>query len=50
MFGDATAAMEWLQDPNLATYNKPPISLLGSDEGFEHVKTLLMRIEYGNLA
>ena len=50
VFGDAAVALEWLQDPNLATYDKPPISLLGTDDGFIHLKNLLKRIEYGNLA
>ncbi len=50
VFGDSAVALEWLQDPNLATYDKPPISLLGTDDGFTHLKNLLKRIEYGNLA
>jgi chaperonin GroES len=50
VFGNKAAGMEWLQEPNIATFDKPPIALLSSNEGFERVKNLLMRIEYGNLA
>ncbi len=50
VFGSVELGRQWLEQPNLATYNVPPISLLGSEGGFEHVHQLLMRIEYGNLA
>ena len=50
VFEDRDIAKEWLNEPNLATDNKPPIALLGSDEGFSRVQTLLHRIEYGVLA
>lgn len=49
VFGDRVIASEWLQRPNLATDNRPPIALLGTQEGFHRVKTLLQRIEYGVL-
>jgi uncharacterized protein (DUF2384 family) len=50
VFGDTEIAEQWLQEPNLATDNNPPITLLGSDEGYARVKTLLERIDYGVLA
>jgi putative toxin-antitoxin system antitoxin component (TIGR02293 family) len=50
IFEDRRMAREWLNRPNLATDNKPPIALLGSEEGFLRVTTLLRRIEYGILA
>jgi putative toxin-antitoxin system antitoxin component (TIGR02293 family) len=50
IFEDPKAASEWLQTPNLATYNKPPVSLLGTPEGLALVENLLRRIETGNLA
>lgn len=50
IFGDRQVAKEWLSEPNLATDNKPPVALLGSDSGLLRVQTLLHRIEYGVLA
>lgn len=50
VFGDYTVATSWLREPNLATDNQSPISLLGTPNGFERVKNLLLRIQYGVLA
>jgi putative toxin-antitoxin system antitoxin component (TIGR02293 family) len=50
VFGDKTMALDWLQQPNLATDGRPPIDLLSTSDGFERVKNLLLRIEYGVLA
>ncbi len=50
VFEDNKVAKDWLNEPNLATDNKPPIALLGTEEGFSRVQTLLHRIEYGVLA
>jgi hypothetical protein len=50
VFEDPAVAEKWLNDPNLATDNLPPLVLLGTPEGFDRVKTLLQRIEYGVLA
>ncbi len=50
IFEDENAAKEWLNQPNLATDEKPPIALLGTEAGFLRVQTLLRRIEYGVLA
>lgn len=50
VFGDNLVAMEWIDDKNLALDNRAPIELIGTEEGFERVKTLLLRIQYGVLA
>jgi Protein of unknown function (DUF2384) len=50
VIGDKYKAHKWLSEPNLALDNKPPVDLLGTDEGYARVKTLLMRIETGILA
>jgi len=50
VFENEEVAREWLNQPNLATDEKPPIALLGTEEGFLRVQTLLHRIEYGVLA
>jgi uncharacterized protein (DUF2384 family) len=50
VFGDKHVGKEWLRKPNLATDNAPPINLLTTADGFERVKNLLLRIEYGVLA
>jgi putative toxin-antitoxin system antitoxin component (TIGR02293 family) len=50
IFEDPQFAQAWLNRPNLATDNKPPIALLGNEEGLARVETLLRRIEYGVLA
>ena len=47
---DAEQGVRWLSTPNLATDNRAPIELIGEKDGFERVKNLLMRIEYGVLA
>ena len=50
VFGLRELGRRWLEQPNLATHNLAPISLLGSEGGYKHVHQLLMRIESGNLA
>jgi len=50
IFGDKLTALNWLRQPNLATDDKAPIDLLGAPDGFNRVKHLLLRIEYGVLA
>jgi putative toxin-antitoxin system antitoxin component (TIGR02293 family) len=50
VFEDQEVAKDWLNEPNLATDNKPPIALLGTKDGLLRVETLLHRIEYGVLA
>jgi Protein of unknown function (DUF2384) len=50
VFGDNQAADKWLTQPNLMLDNKAPIDLLDTPAGFNIVRTLLLRIEYGVLA
>jgi uncharacterized protein (DUF2384 family) len=50
VFGDPQITKRWLKEPNMATGNKPPIELLGTEEGFARVQVLLRRIEAGVLA
>jgi len=50
IFGDSEIAKRWFQHPNLATDGQPPITLLGSENGYVRVKTLLDRIDYGVLS
>lgn len=47
---DKQQAFKWLSEPNPATDDKPPIDLLGDQSGYDRVKNLLLRIEYGVLA
>ena len=50
VFGDPGIAARWLQEPNLATDGQPPAALLESAQGYGRVRTLLDRIDYGDLA
>ncbi len=46
-FGDRDTAMLWLQDQNIQTGNKPPVSILGRPNGLQVVGTVLGQIKYG---
>ena len=46
-FGDRDTAMLWLQDRNIQTGNKPPVSILGRPNGLQIVGTVLGQIKYG---
>jgi len=50
VFGDEDLGKNWLLEPNMATDDKPPLSLLGTSGGLERVKNLLLRLQYGVLA
>lgn len=50
VFEDAAYAVSWLNQPNMATDDRPPIELLRSPKGFKVVENLLLRIRYGVLA
>ena len=50
VIGDRSKATQWLSEPNIATDNRAPIDLIGEKDGYERVKSLLLRIEYGVLA
>ena len=47
VFGDRDKAMFWLQDRNLQTGNRPPVSILGTPSGLQIVETVLGQIKYG---
>lgn len=49
VFEDPRVAEKWLKEPNLGTDNLPPLGLLETRGGFDRVKLLLQRIEYGVL-
>jgi hypothetical protein len=49
VIGDKRKATQWLSEPNNATDNRAPIDLIGERDGYERVKSLLMRVEYGVL-
>ena len=46
-FDDRDKAVRSLQEPNIPTGNKPPLSLIGTPKGFEAVETVLLQIQYG---
>ena len=46
-FGDRDTAMLWLQDRNIQTGDKPPVSILGRPNGLQIVGTVLGQIKYG---
>ncbi len=46
-FGDETDFRDWLAQKNLALGDRIPLQLLASPLGREHVKEVLLRIEWG---
>ena len=50
VIGSNEDAVKWLSEANPATDGRAPLDLLGDQEGYDRVKNLLMRIEYGVLA
>jgi len=46
-FDDDERATRWLQEPNIQTGNRPPVSLIGTPEGFATVESVLRQIQYG---
>ena len=46
-FDDEEKAGRWLQEPNMQTGNIPPVSLIGTPEGFAVVESVLHQIQYG---
>jgi putative toxin-antitoxin system antitoxin component (TIGR02293 family) len=47
VLGSRAAAQQWLVRPNPALGGRPPLSLLDTSLGWEHVKQVLGRIEHG---
>ena len=50
VFGEKDLAITWLRRSNLSTDDVPPLDLLREPNGFERIKNVLLRIEYGVLA
>ena len=46
-FDDEDKAGRWLREPNIQTGNIPPVSLIGTPEGFAVVESVLHQIQYG---
>jgi uncharacterized protein (DUF2384 family) len=46
-FDNSEKALRWLQEPNIQTGQKPPVSLIGTPEGFATVESVLRQIQYG---
>jgi len=46
-FDDAGKALRWLEEPNIQTGNRPPVSLIGTPEGFAAIESVLRQIQYG---
>jgi hypothetical protein len=46
-FDDDERAVRWLQEPNIQTGTRPPVSLIGTPEGFAAVESVLRQIQYG---
>jgi uncharacterized protein (DUF2384 family) len=46
-FDDEDKAGRWLREPNIQTGNAPPVSLVGTPEGFAVVESVLHQIQYG---
>lgn len=46
-FGNETDFLDWLAQKNLALGNRIPLQLLPSPLGREHIKEVLLRIEWG---
>ena len=46
-FDDDERAVRWLQEPNIQTGKRPPVSLIGTPEGFATVESVLRQIQYG---
>ena len=50
IFEDESKAVRWLSRINVATDDRPPLDLIGEENGYARVKNLLLRIEHGVLA
>ncbi|MFN0104018.1 MAG: antitoxin Xre/MbcA/ParS toxin-binding domain-containing protein [Bryobacteraceae bacterium] len=47
VFEDEDKAMRWLQERNIQTGNRAPVSNLGNPSGLQNVETVLRQIQYG---
>jgi putative toxin-antitoxin system antitoxin component (TIGR02293 family) len=47
IFEDAGNAAEWMKLPNAELDDEPPLAMLDTQSGFDRVRDLLMRIQFG---
>lgn len=47
VFEDAGSAAEWMKLPHAELDGEPPLTMLDTQSGFDRVRDLLMRIEFG---
>jgi putative toxin-antitoxin system antitoxin component (TIGR02293 family) len=47
VFEDAGSAAEWMKSPHAELDDEPPLAMLDTQSGFDRVRDLLMRIEFG---
>ncbi|CAB3773767.1 hypothetical protein LMG29542_07429 [Paraburkholderia humisilvae] len=47
VFEDAGSAAEWMKSPHVELDDEPPLAMLDTQSGFDRVRDLLMRIEFG---
>jgi putative toxin-antitoxin system antitoxin component (TIGR02293 family) len=47
VFEDASSAAEWMKLPHAELDGEPPLAMLDTQSGFDRVRDLLMRIEFG---
>lgn len=47
IFEDAGGAAEWMKLPHAELDGEPPLAMLDTQSGFDRVRDLLMRIEFG---
>jgi len=47
VFEDAGSAAEWMKSPHAELDDEAPLSMLDTQPGFDRVRDLLIRIEFG---
>jgi putative toxin-antitoxin system antitoxin component (TIGR02293 family) len=47
VFEDAASAAEWMKSPHAELDDEPPLAMLDTQSGFDRIRDLLMRIEFG---
>jgi len=47
VFEDAGSAAEWMKSPHAELEDESPLAMLDTQSGFDRVRDLLMRIEFG---
>jgi putative toxin-antitoxin system antitoxin component (TIGR02293 family) len=49
-FDSEEKALRWLRKPNIQLDNQPPLSIIGTPEGFRAVEVVLNQIKYAIFA